>query len=887
MTMKKAFTFLLAVLGIGIITHAKTPTQSFISELDTTLTQNQGSFPTDIAIDGNTLVVSAGWENTNVANKAGAIYIYELVGENWDFKQRITSPQGQYDGIFGNSIAISGNYIVVGEPNAQKAHVYTKNNSLWQLDTTFNVTDVSSERYGISCAIEDSTLVVGSGGIFAIYGRDAVGSAYVYHLIAGKWEFDTRLIPSNGQAHDNFANSVTISNNIIACGAPKSVGYVGTEGYVCIFEEENNVWSEKYKLYAPDGYDGNRFGTKTVLSENSLVINATGALYYYAAEPDWTFKQKITSPEPIMNDGFGGNIDLSGDYLFASAAADDQIQENSGALYIYEKANMEFQLISKIKSENPTANERYCNGAIDTDLNYLVVRDNISSNNIAIYKLNWIEPSELVVESDTINLSEEIVLPVSISNISSGDNIISYQFDIDFDNTVLEYTGTDLIGTIAEGGTVEVNTSVAGRLSISYMNSTALAGSGELIKLQFNSLLADTTEVLISNAYLNSSHVTDLTNGTVIIRDVTPPTAAITYDDTENRCGDDLLITATFNEPMLEENAVRISLTGGATVTAANMTRVSETVYIYLFTIPNATGNVTVSLSNGTDLWGNEVVATPTSGTIFSIVPITYGDVDDDGTIFAYDAALTLQYSIGLDPLPAIDPLPWESWRDTTANVDGIGSVSTNDAGLILQYSAAVITSFDSGTKKSAIAADVSVEVVDGEIVFYSSGDLIGLNVSAVNENNLLGEPVIVAKNFLSAKNISGTTYKIGLCTSVPATEGDELIKIPFNDNGQVTFDLMVNTIEKSVTVDLATGMVGFDIESISIYPNPTREMLYVEGLQKQTICKVYNANGQMILSKIIEPHNSEISVSMLPTGLYLLRLSTDEGVVVKRFMKK
>ena len=318
-------------------------------------------------------------------------------------------------------------------------------------------------------------------------------------------------------------------------------------------------------------------------------------------------------------------------------------------------------------------------------------------------------PFSIAVEYVTADEGQSLEIPISVSELTAGDNIISYQFDIDYDNTVIEFTGNDIVGTLADGGTVNINSSVAGKLNVSYMNSTALVGAGDILKLQFNALIADTTELLISNAYLNSTEVPDLTSGTVIIKDVTPPTAAITYDDTENRCGDDLLITATFDEPMLEANAVKLSLSGGETKTDADMTRMSATVYTYSLSVPNSSGDVTISLSNGTDLWSNEVVATPTSGETFSIIPITYGDVDDDGTIFAYDAALTLQYSVGIDPLPTIDPIPWENWRDTTANVDGVGEVTANDAGMILQYSTGLISSFTSSSKKSASQAFISI----------------------------------------------------------------------------------------------------------------------------------------------------------------------------------
>src|SRR5690554_3588918 len=69
-----------------------------------------------------------------------------------------------------------------------------------------------------------------------------------------------------------------------------------------------------------------------------------------------------------------------------------------------------------------------------------------------------------------------------------------------------------------------------------------------------------------------------------------------------------------------------------------------------------------------------------------------YGDIDANDYVQAYDAALALQYSVGLDPLPLTDPLPWENWRVIIGNVDGVGDITANDASLILQHSASIIS---------------------------------------------------------------------------------------------------------------------------------------------------------------------------------------------------
>jgi len=348
-----------------------------------------------------------------------------------------------------------------------------------------------------------------------------------------------------------------------------------------------------------------------------------------------------------------------------------------------------------------------------------------------------------------------------------------------------------------------------------------------------------------------------------------------------------LLITATFDEPMLEANAVKISLSGGATLTEADMTRVSETVYTYVLTVPNSDGDVTVTISNGTDLRSNEVVATPTAGQSFAIIPIVYGDVDEDGTVFAYDGALALQYSVGLDPIPTIDALPWENWRDTTANVDDIGEVTANDAAMILQYSIGKILAFDASTKKSVSLADVDIAVTDTGIVFYSSGDLIGLNISTENESNILGTPEFIAENFLSAMNINDSTYKLGICSSSSPEEGTALLKIPYTKTGTVSFDLVVNAVKSTVSVDVVTGIISFEQAGIKMYPNPVNDKLTIEGIETKAVVIIFNANGQHVITTQINTNIDEINVSELSSGMYIIKLTSDDKVLVKQFTKE
>ncbi|MCK4821108.1 T9SS type A sorting domain-containing protein, partial [bacterium] len=234
-----------------------------------------------------------------------------------------------------------------------------------------------------------------------------------------------------------------------------------------------------------------------------------------------------------------------------------------------------------------------------------------------------------------------------------------------------------------------------------------------------------------------------------------------------------------------------------------------------------------------------------------------------------------------------IDPLPWESWRDSTANVDGTGGISAHDAGMILQYSAGIISDFSAGFMKSVSMASVTVDVVDGHIVFYSTGELLGLNLHTTNENEILGTPEVLKEDFMSAFNITGATYRIGLCTASSPSDGDAVMKIPFSRSGSVTFNMIVNTEESVVTVNLATSLVESLCDQIEIYPNPVTDKLKISGLTGPAVARIYNIHGQLLLTANSDRHTGEIDLSDLSAGLYLIMFEMNKETVVKRFLKE
>jgi hypothetical protein len=77
---------------------------------------------------------------------------------------------------------------------------------------------------------------------------------------------------------------------------------------------------------------------------------------------------------------------------------------------------------------------------------------------------------------------------------------------------------------------------------------------------------------------------------------------------------------------------------------------------------------------------------------------------------------------------------------------------------------------------------------------------------------------------------------------------------------------------------------------SISLYPNPVTDLLILDVKEVKNPLKfeIYNSLGQFILSSPITSAQSEINVSELPAGIYLLRVLTSQNEVhTARFIKE
>ena len=105
--------------------------------------------------------------------------------------------------------------------------------------------------------------------------------------------------------------------------------------------------------------------------------------------------------------------------------------------------------------------------------------------------------------------------------------------------------------------------------------------------------------------------------------------------------------------------------------------------------------------------------------------------------------------------------------------------------------------------------------------------------------------------------------------------------------NGEDARQNLIDTYGWIITDDgLDCATAGVDDQNqldISIYPNPTSDIVYIEGNYTQLKVVVYDILGKQVMNKSITNH---IDISQLDKGVYILQLSDGVKLTTQRILK-
>jgi len=419
-------------------------------------------FGKSVAIDGDYAIVGAELDNDN-GNDSGSAYIYNV--KTGAEVHKLTASDGATGDQFGYSVAISGNYAIVGAWNNSDAGSQSGSAYIFNVHTgtqlhKLTASDAASEdRFGWSVAISDNYAIVGA--YFDDDNGSQSGSAYIFNVQTGA-ELH-KLTASDGVTSDQFGVSVAISGNYAIVGAyyydAPGTGSTDNRGAAYIFNVQTG--EQLYKLTASDGAASDQFGGSVAISGNYAIIAAEiddsrkGSAYIFnvqTGEQLW----KLTASDAETNDNFGTSVAISGNYAVVGAPYDDDVPSTSGSAYIFDvQTGMQ---VKKITASDANANDRF-GYSVAISGNYAIMGayyDNNDNGTAAgsayIYGPNDPLPPLLSIDNDSGNVGIGTTEPKSLLDVNGtlqATTLTSTNIKV---GTKVDYTFSDEKKILASDG---------------------------------------------------------------------------------------------------------------------------------------------------------------------------------------------------------------------------------------------------------------------------------------------------------------------------------------------------------------------------------------------------------------------------------------------------
>jgi len=313
-----------------------------------------GTWPSgDIALDGTTVVVGAGAEDTAGPN-AGAAFVYDSTGAPMTQLFFPGAGQQSQPPFFGWAVAVDGDRFVVGAPGASTsagnrsgaAYLYDTSSvqliaTLLTTDDPDEVTGEFDEDFGEAVAIDGGVVAVGSpeDSNFNLGPGADPGSVTFFDAQTGAKLFRVRA--SDLDDFDQFGFDVAMDDGLAVIGAPFDDDNGQNSGSAYIFDVATG--DQMLKLTASDGDNLDRFGYAVDIKNGVAVVGApfddgntfdVGSVYAFDASTGDQIAKFQRSPG-LSNSQTGEDVAINTDGVIVASARGDIDFGPGGAAFVF------------------------------------------------------------------------------------------------------------------------------------------------------------------------------------------------------------------------------------------------------------------------------------------------------------------------------------------------------------------------------------------------------------------------------------------------------------------------------------------------------------------------------------------------------------------------
>ena len=288
------------------------------------------SFGCCVSISGDYAIVGANRENAG-GSQAGAAYIFHRVGANtWDGGIKVIAPSPNAYDWFGESVSIDGDYAVVGAYGVSQigemrgaAYVYHRTGvNTWDTGVEILAPDAEDgDAFGKSVAISGNYAIVGAYG--DDNGVNISGAAYIYYRIgSNSWDGGTKVLAAQRNYYDEYGFSVAIKGDYaIMGGAYSEAAYV-------YHRMGENAWDAGTRIVDP--YHRDTFGRAVSICGDYAIVGTGRALVYHRYSSN-LWDSGIETDKP---DSGAESVSLSSDLALVGAPSEDTAAVDAGAAYL-------------------------------------------------------------------------------------------------------------------------------------------------------------------------------------------------------------------------------------------------------------------------------------------------------------------------------------------------------------------------------------------------------------------------------------------------------------------------------------------------------------------------------------------------------------------------
>jgi LPXTG-site transpeptidase (sortase) family protein len=386
------FAITLATLTTGV--QATTSTPLLGATEHTWLTPhpaNPGAdFADVLAVYGNTMVVGARQDRVSSRGEdlfyAGAVYVYVKQDGDWVQQARLTAKDPHWGDMFGSSVDIYGDMIVVGAPgrdwdekdddddrvNVGAVYVFTRSGDEWSQQARIDPYDGADEdNFGSTVALVSNRIAVGATGKDMGPLAPNAGMVYLYVRADDMWHEAGELTAAFPTPLAVFGSALAMEGSRLVVSAPEE----NERGVVYVFYRTGSSWVLEDLIDPDDDQEGDHFGASIAIYGSTIVVGApfanpdlgfgevtnAGAAYIFSKTGgSWKQSAKLVSESGSAFDHFGRSVQIHEKSLVISAPGQDYYgAERSGSAYLYRRSRNEWHLQTRLLSSDPFEDSDY------------------------------------------------------------------------------------------------------------------------------------------------------------------------------------------------------------------------------------------------------------------------------------------------------------------------------------------------------------------------------------------------------------------------------------------------------------------------------------------------------------------------------------------------